>query len=156
VDEYVGRRDQVAHLVGEAEDANARLLPEGQEQTLARLRVSTRYAHYGGRARFERGAHGPVEVTDAPSPAGDEDHRADGREVERAPGVQLRARLEESGGDERTHAAGAAGPRQSGDPLARAAVHHEVEIDPGVRPELEAREVEHGGADRDAHEPVPA
>ena len=156
VDEYVGGRDQVGHAVGEAEYANARLPPEGQEQALARLVVSTRHAHHGGRPRSERGPDGPVEVPDAPSAAGDEGHRADGGEVERAPGLRPRARLEEGGRHERTHAARAAGPRQLGDPLARAVVHHEVEIDPGVRPELEAREVEHGGADGDAHEPVAA
>lgn len=105
VDQYVGRRDQVAHPVGEAEYANARLPSEGQEQSLARLLVSTRHAHDGGRPRSERGANGPIEITDAPSPAGDEDHGAVGGEIERAPGLHLTARLEEGGRHEWTHAA---------------------------------------------------
>ncbi len=154
VNEYVGRCDQVAHPVGEAEHADARLPSEGQEEALARLVVSTRHACHGGRPRFERGANGPVEVPDAPSSAGDDDDGAGGREAERAPGLHLTARLEEGGRHERTHAAGAAGSRQLRDSLARAVVHHEVEIDPGVRPELQAREVEHRGADGDAHEPA--
>ena len=72
VDEYVGRRDQVRHPVGKAEEPNARLPSEGQEQALPRLVVSTRHAHYGGCPRAERGPDGTLEVTDAPSPAGDE------------------------------------------------------------------------------------
>jgi len=156
VDEHVGRRDQIAHPVGEAEDADARLPVEGHAQALPRLLVSTRHARYGGRPRSQRGANGAVEVSDAPTPAGDEDDRAAGREVERAPGLDLAARLEERRGDERTHAGRAAGPRQLRDSLARAVVHDEVEIDPGVGPELEAREIEHRGADRDADAPVSA
>ena len=154
VDEYVGGGDQVGHPVGEPKYANARLRTEGQEQALARLVVSTCHAHHGGRPRSERGADGPVEITYPPPPAGDDGHGADGGEVEGAPGLRPRARLEESGRHERTHAARAASPGQLRDPLTRAVVHHEVEIDPGVGPELEAREVEHRGADGDPYEPV--
>ena len=156
VDQHVGGGDQVGHPVGEAQYLNARLPGEGHEQPLADLVVATRHADHGGCPRFERSGYRPVEVADAPSPAGDQGHPSDGRKAERAPGLGLRARLEEGGRHERPHVAGAAGPRQLRDPLARAAVHQEVEVDPGMRPELEAREVEHRGADGNAHVPVSA
>ena len=81
VDQHVGGGDQVGHPVGEPQYANARLPGVGQEQPLADLIVATRHADHGGCPRFERGGDSPVQVADAPAPAGDEGHPPDGRKV---------------------------------------------------------------------------
>jgi hypothetical protein len=57
------------------------------------------------------------------------------------PRVLARARFEEGGCDERPDVAGAPDPGRPLDRCEAGGVHDEVEIDPGVSPELEAGEI---------------
>jgi hypothetical protein len=94
-------------------------------------------------------AHGALDVAHPPAAAGDDDHAALRRQPERAPRLQRAARLQELGGDQRTHEARGALPGDALDRGHRLAVHHEVHVDPGLRPEEETRQVGdrgHGGA----------
>ena len=86
-------------------------------------------------------AHGALDVPHPPAAAGDDHHAALLGQAERAPSLQRTARPEEIGRDQRAHEAHAALP---GDPLDRRhrlAVHHQVHVDPGLRPEEQARQV---------------
>jgi hypothetical protein len=87
VDEHVGRGDQLAHAVGEAEHAHAGVRAEARLEPLTRLFVSPRDADHGGSAHVERAADRPLQIADAPTPAGDEHHVAGLGQRERAAGV---------------------------------------------------------------------
>ena len=146
VDDHVGRGDQVAHAPGEPEHAHASVAREARLEPLANLVVAARDADDASRAGGARAANRPLEVAYPPPSTGHEHEPPTLGQPERAPRLEPRAALEEGGCYERTHARGAPWAGELVDAGGRA-VHHEVEVDPPVGPELEARQVEDGGAD---------
>ena len=156
VHERVGRGDQVTHAVCEAEDAHARLLAEAPLEALARLVVAPGDADHGRHPDLEGAAHRPLEVADPPTPAGHQHDAADLGQPERAPGLACGPGLEVRGRHERAHLPRAARARELLDVPVRAVVHDEMEVDAGMGPELEARQVEDRGADRRAQPAAPA
>ena len=77
VHQGVGRGDQVAHAVGKAEHAHARLLAEATLEALAHLVVAPGDADHGRHPDLEGAAHRPLEVADPPAPAGHQHDAAD-------------------------------------------------------------------------------
>jgi hypothetical protein len=154
VHEHVGGGDEVAHPVGEAQDVHPRVRAEGVLEPLAHLVVAAGDAHHGHRPHVERASDRALEVADAPAAAGHERHRPDLGQAERPPGLGPRHKLEEPRRHERPHLARAARAGELLDPAGGAVVHDEMKVDPGVGPELEAREVEHGRADRRPQPPA--
>lgn len=150
VDEHVGGSDQVAHAIGEAEHSDAGVVAEAGLESSLSLVVAPGHAHDGRRLDVERAPNGTLEVADAPPAAGYERDAAGLGEVERAPGLARGALLEEGRRDERADLAGAARADELLDAPARAVVHDEMQVDSRVRPELEARVIEHRRADRRA------
>ena len=96
-------------------------------------------------------AHGALDVADTPAAARDDHHAALLGQPERAPGLQRTAGLQELGGDQRRHQTRGALARDPLDGGHRLAVHDEVHVDPGLRPEEEARQVGDRGDGGTAH-----
>ena len=141
VDDRVGGRQQLAHLLGEAENANARLAREQEGQPCPQRLVSGRQADDHRPRQPQAGPGRALEIADAPAATGDDDDRPLERQPERASRLHPGARREERGRDQRPHPTRA--PR-SGDPLDRRQarlVHDEVEVDARMRPELHSGKI---------------
>ena len=95
VDDGIGGRHQLVHVVREAEDARARLAGEILRQALANLLVQAADADDVRALELQRRAYRAFELADSPAASGDDDHRAFLGESQRAAGVCLRQRLEE-------------------------------------------------------------
>ena len=103
VHDRVGGRQQLAHLLGEAEHAHARLAREQGGQPCPQRFVSGRQADDRRPRQPQAGPGGALEIADAPAAAGDDDDRPLERQPERASRLHLGARREERRGDQRPH-----------------------------------------------------
>ena len=156
VDDRVGRRHQLVHVVGEAEDARARLAGEVLFQAHADLLVEAADADDIRALELERRAHGAFELADAPAASGDDDQRAFLGQAQRAASVGLRHRLEELLLDEGAHDACASRSRNALDRTHAGLVHDQVEIHPRVRPQRVHAEVADRCHGRDLQDPAAA
>ena len=137
----VGGREQLAHLGGEAENANPRRVCERQGQPPPQALVSRRQADDRRRRQPQARPDRAFEVADAPAAAGDDDERPIERQAQPATRPLRRAGREEGGRDQRPHPTCAA---RAGHPLDRRQarlVHHQMKVDPRVGPELEPGEI---------------
>ena len=148
VDDRVGRREQRAHRICEAEDDDTRLVGEALLEAAARVLVPPADAddRHAGEAKGR--GDGAVEVADAPAAAGDENHRPLRRKTEVSPRDRSVVRGAESRHDERVDRPGAPGAGDALDALTAALVHDEVEIDAAVCPERVDAEVGYRRDDR--------
>ena len=140
VHEHVSRGQEVVHRVGEAEHLHARFPGERGLEPHASRRIASGEADHG-RVELQRRRHGSREVAYAPAAAGDDDDRPLARQAERAPGLDGRPRRVELRSHQRRHGMRAAEPGDALDARHEALVHHEVQVDALVGPQLEAREV---------------
>ena len=143
VHEHVGGREQLGHLVGEAVHVHARLVGEGLRAASARAarcaRPGRRCSSPRGRAMNSRTAPS-MSPTPQPPPETTTMRPSSGRpSARRACSGQRGCRNSaEISGRTEPHAAA------PGDPLDRAhrlAVHHQVHVDPRLRPEEQAGQV---------------
>ena len=137
VNEHVGGREQFAHLVAEPEDANSHLPGERLGELRPERLVSPAETDNERGRQLQACAHGAREIPHPPAAAGDDDDGCVERQDQLAPCLLAGTRLEERARDERPDATGAPDPGYPLDRRDAGGVHDEVEVDPGVSPELE-------------------
>ena len=153
MNEHVGGRQQLGHLVGKPVHVHSWLIGEGDAQLVLELLIASRQADDAAHLLEPTElAHGALDVAHSPAAAGDDHHAALLGQTERAASLQRAAGTEEIGRYQRAHQAHAALPGDALDRGHRLAIHHQVHVDPWLRPEEQAREVgdrRHRGAVHD-------
>ena len=154
VDQGVGGRHHVAHPVGETHHLEPRIAREALGHAAADVVVAPAQAEDRRVLHLERDARRPDQVADAPAASGDSDHGPLSRKPERVASLGTRARREEGGGSRRLGPAHAPGTRDLLHLLGRFRVGDEVQVDPGMGPELQPGEVGDRRVARDLQHPA--
>ncbi len=148
MNERVGGREQFVHPIAKAADPNPRLAGERLGEPPPERLVPPGETDNHRRRQLQARPRRSREVADPPAAAGDDDHPFVEGQGQFAPRLFARAGLEECGRDERPDAPDAPNPGHPLDGRDAGSVHHQVEVDPAVSPELESGKIGGGGTRR--------